>query len=140
LKQQSLSFFLLFCLTLTGCSSTIDYQGENKFQPRIEAFAHAIRWSEFERAQVFIRMRNNQESYQNQDTLKQIKVTKYEFLSEMPQENFEQQTMDIISTYSIDYYHTDNFKIKHQQYVQHWWYDDTAGTWFLDSNLPDFKH
>ncbi|MCK5120961.1 MAG: hypothetical protein KAQ91_03215 [Methylococcales bacterium] len=138
MQQQRCYLFFLLCIGLVGCSSTIDFRGRNKFEPRIKAFAYAIRWSQFEDAQGFIRMRNNRPQQQSLDYLKQIKVTKYQPLKEARQENTDQQTPEILSTYTIDYYHKENYKMKHQSYQQLWWYDDTVGAWFLDSDLPKF--
>lgn len=140
MQQQRGYLFVLLCVCLAGCSSTIDYRGRNKFEPRIKAFAHAIRWSQFEEAQTFIRKRDNRQPLHNLDYLKQVKVTKYEPLKEARQKNTDQQTLEILSTYTIDYYHKENYKIKHQHYQQLWWYDDTVKAWFLDSDLPQFEH
>ncbi|NOR69560.1 MAG: hypothetical protein GQ532_07670 [Methylomarinum sp.] len=139
MQQQRCYLFFLLCIGLVGCSSTIDYRGRNKFEPRIKAFAHTIRWSQFDDAQGFIRKRNNQIPNQDLDYLEQIKVTKYEPLAEQSQIVSDEQTLEKTTTYKIDFYHKANYKIKSQQYEQLWWYDDTVGAWFLDSDLPTFR-
>jgi len=139
LQQQRCYLFFLLCVGLVGCSATMNYKGENKFKARIHAFSHAIRWSQFEEAQGFIRKRNNQAVSQNQDYFKQIKVIKYKSLSEISRKSPDQQGTDIVSTYTIDFYHKGTYKTQHQQYQQLWWYDDAADSWFLDSDLPNFR-
>ena len=138
MQHQKYCLFVLFFISLSGCSS-IGFREKNKFEARIQAFAHSLRWSQFEEAQSFIRLRNKQSPDQNIEYLKQIKITKYEPLSEIARNVPNQESSEITSTYTIDYYHMDNYIIKHHKYEQAWWYDDTVGTWFLDSELPKFK-
>lgn len=139
MHQQKDYLFFLLCISLAGCSSMIDFKSENTFKPRIRAFSKAIRWSQFEKAQTFIRLRNNRLSNPDQDYLKQIKVTRYEPLSELTMENKDSQVMDKMAIYTLEFYHKGNLKIERLQYKQIWWYDETIGTWFLDSELPTFN-
>ena len=53
------------------------YKGENKFESRLDAFSHAMRWSQFEDAEAFVRMRDEQIPSHNIDDLNQVRITKY---------------------------------------------------------------
>lgn len=140
LQQKKKVYFFLLCIGLYGCSSIMDFTHGEKLEPRVRAFSNAIRWSNFEEAQKFVSMRDNQIQNQNMDFLKHIKVTKYSFIKNTTRHNADDETSDIISIYNIDYYHDGNYQIQHLRYEQLWWYDDTMETWFINSGLPPFKY
>ncbi len=132
-------FLFLLCIALVGCYSIVDFNRGNKFEARVRNFSQAIRWSEFEIAMGYIRMRKNHPQELDLDFLNRIKVTKYQTTNKSPEENFDEQTSDIILVYEIDYYVDNSYKIKHLRYEQLWWYDDSVGNWYLDSDLPKFE-
>ena len=116
-----------------------DYVRGTKFEDRVRLYSQAIRWSEFERAAGFIRMREGHAQRQDLDFFNKIKVTKYQSTNKTPKQNFDEQTSDIILVYEIDYFIDDDYKMKHLRYEQLWWYDETVGNWFLDTDLPRFE-
>ncbi len=138
-RQKNWCLFCLLCIGLVGCSWLTDINREHKFETRTRLFSQAIRWSEFERAQEYIRTRDNRPLNPDLAYLNQIKITKYQNTNIVPQENLDAQNLDRILVYEIDYFVKDNYKMKHQRYEQLWWYDESAETWFLDSGLPRFK-
>ena len=139
-RQKHWCLLCLFCIGLVGCSF-IDFRRGNDFGSRVRSFSQAIRWSEFEKAQGYVRKRKREGHVQNPDFdyLKNIKVTKYQSTNKRPAESFEELTSDIILVYEIDYFIKDSYKIKQLSYEQLWWYDTEAGNWFLDSDLPKFE-
>ena len=144
-KQKRWCLFFILYISLTACSSIMDFGRSDKFKPRVTAFSDAMRWSQFENAQGYVLKRNNQPPSHNLDQLSKIKITKYQFIREEPQENIDPRTTgifsihDMFSIYDIDYYLDGDYRLKHLRYEQLWWYDSTEETWFLDSDLPQFK-
>lgn len=139
---QRLKNWCLLCLlsiSFLGCAKVIDFERGNKFETRVRSFSQAIRWSKFERAHAYIRMRKNHSQNHDFDQLNNIKVTKYQTTNRTPEENYDQQTSDIILVYEVDYFDKGSYKVQHLRYEQLWWYDETDNTWFLDSDLPKFK-
>ena len=138
-RQKHWCLLCLLCIGIVGCSSFIDFRQGNDFGYRVRSFSQAIRWSEFEKAQGYVRKREGHVQNPDFDYLKNIKVTKYQSTNKRPAESFEELTSDIILVYEIDYFIKDTFKIKQLSYEQLWWYDTEAGNWFLDSGLPKFE-
>ena len=138
-RQKNWCLLCLLCIGLVGCSWFTEMNRNHKFETRERLFSQAIRWSEFERAQEFIRTRNNRPQNPDFAYLNQIKVTKYQNTNIAPQENFDEQNLDIILVYEIDYFVKDSYKMKHQRYKQLWWYDESVENWFLDTDLPKFR-
>ena len=138
-RQKNWCLLCLLCIGLVGCSSFIDFRRSNDFGYRIGSYSQAIRWSEFEKAQGYVRMREGEVQIPDFDYLKNIKVTNYQSTNKRPAESFEELTSDIILVYEIDYFIKDSYKIKQLSYEQLWWYDIEAGNWFLDSGLPKFE-
>ena len=138
-RQKNWCLLCLLCLVFVGCSSVTDFNLGNKFESRVRLFSQAIRWSEFEKAQGYIRMRDDHPQNQYIDYKDKIKVTKYQTTNKSPQEHYDEQSSDIILVYEIDYFNENNYKIKHLRYEQVWWYDNSARNWFLDSDLPKFE-
>jgi hypothetical protein len=135
-RQKNWFFLFLLFMGLVGCTT---YNRGAKFENRVRFYSQAIRWSEFERAQPFIRMREDHTQKQDLDFFNKIKVTKYQSTDKTPKQNFDEQSSDIILVYEIDYFIDDDYKLKHVRDEQLWWYDETEGDWFLDSGLPKFK-
>ena len=143
-QQKRWCLFFILYISLTACSTIRNYDQTNKFKARTSAFSNAIRWGQFEQAQRYILKRNDQPPSQNLEHLAKIKIAKYKSIREEPQENIHPKTSGLLSThdmhlvYEIDYYLDSDYRVKHLRYEQLWWYDDTAETWFLDSELPQF--
>ena len=138
-RQINWCLLCLLCISIVGCARLTTYNRGTKFENRVRLYSQAVRWSEFERAQGFIRMRKGHAQNQDLDAFNNIKVTKYQSTNKTPKENFDEQTSDIILVYEIDYFVEDNYKMKHVRYEQLWWYDETVENWFLDSDLPRFE-
>jgi len=140
LKQQKHCCLLcLLCIGLVGCSSLLDFKQGNDFGSRVYSFSQAIRWSNFEKAQEYVRKREGHVQNPDFDYLKNIKVTKYQSTNKRPEESFKEVTSNIILVYEIEYFIKDTYKIKQLSYEQIWWYDTEAGNWFLNSDLPKFE-
>ena len=46
---------------------------------------------------------------------------------------------EAVVTGEFDYYREDYGTVKKLDFEQHWWYDDDAGHWYLESPFPKFK-
>jgi len=130
---------LLLTVILSACASVTEFRRGNIYEARVYQFSHDLRWGDYEKAYAYIKMRDRPPKPLDLDYLKQIRVTRYELIKEMPLASDEKGATEIQSLYEVDFYHRSNNIVKNFRYQQVWWYDKTLDNWFLDTDLPDFK-
>jgi len=142
LQRRSIYLFwlLLFsAVLLSACASLTEYRRKNLYEARVSRFSHDLRWGDYEKAATYIKMRDKQPKTLDLDYLKQIRITRYDLISEKPLASDEKVPTEIQSVYAVDFYDSSNNIVQTFRYQQVWWFDETLDNWFLDTNLPDFK-
>ena len=126
---------LLLVLFFAGCASIKDLQKTGKFEETAEVYGHALRWSDFNTAQAFVKHEASDDTMTDTDQLKQIKVTAYNVKRSVatPDKNTVNQEVE------ISYYRLSNPVVITLTDRQVWEYDPETSTWHLTTGLPDFK-
>jgi hypothetical protein len=134
MKRFGLAFIpVLFFLS--GCATVKDLTYKKKFDDASKVYGNAIRWSEFETAQQFLRTGGADATTANLLHLNEFKVTSYEVKQTKPLEDILQVRQEA----EIKYYKKGSLIEKTLRDLQLWEYDKDRKKWFLISGLPDFK-
>ena len=125
----------LLALLIAGCASVPDLVRQTKFGRTVRAYEKAIRWSEFETAEVFLKDTAKEKKPPDLNKLKLIKVIEYE----VKETALLKDQSRVLQVAEIQYYRDDSIVVKTVTDHQVWEYDATKKNWYLLSGLPDFK-
>jgi len=134
MKKPVLPIFLLIMM-IAGCANLSSKHQMNMFDQISRAFRSAIRWSDFETANNFIKDSQTESNTPDFRKLKNIKVTLYEVKQIIPV-NGKSKVRQIVE---INYFKLDEMIEKTLVYDQLWEYDAADKRWYLKGGLPDFK-
>ena len=123
--------FLLSVTVLTACNSNPSKDAET-LRSKAKAYGKLIRWKAYDDASAYIKLRNGSSAVVNSELLDEIRVTKYEVVSLVLNEQQDEATI----TAEISYYH-ERVNNLHDIRDKQIWYKD-SGSWYLDGNLPPF--
>ncbi|MDR2012860.1 MAG: hypothetical protein LBQ20_07450 [Rhodanobacter sp.] len=127
---------LSLVLALTGCSTSTSSKQDN-LQNTLRAYALALRWNDFTRAQAFIDPKTRTEHPPTALELarfKQVQVVSYEERSTLPSGKDEVTQVVEIGLVNVNSQSARSV-IDHQL----WRYDDQSKHWWLVSGLPDIS-
>jgi hypothetical protein len=133
-KNLRLSVFLLLLL-VPGCTTISDRLTMNKFSEASRAYGEAILWSHFEAANLYRKSGGDADKPPDFEKLKTIKVAMYD----VKQIDLAEDKRHVNQVVEIKYYKLDNMIIKTVRDEQLWEYDPKENSWYLSSDLPQFK-
>jgi hypothetical protein len=120
---------------LAACATVKDMTYRKKFDQASQAYGDAIRWSEFETAQQFVRTEGAGAATANLARLNEFKVTSYDVKHTTPLEELLQVRQEA----EIKYYKKGSLIEKTLRDLQLWEYDEERNRWYLVSGFPAFK-
>lgn len=118
-----------------GCATFMESRKMNRFDQAADAYGKAIRWSDFQAAQGFLKITSSEENLPDPDVLKQIRVVDYEVNQSHP--SADKQTVQQVVT--ITYYRSNESLVKELTENELWQYDELSGKWLLNSGFPKFR-
>jgi hypothetical protein len=125
----------IFILMIFACASIKETKKLGLFDETTRAYARAIRWTDFETANAFLKISDSDSKLPDFEKLKQIKVTSYE----VKQTILATDKSGAIHIVEIQYFNVRNVTVKTLRDRQFWEYDEKEERWFLISGLPDFE-
>jgi len=120
------------CIILSGCLAGGSSKEAEDLHTVANTYGKLIRWRAYDEAAGHIRRRDGQPPNVNTEALKEIRVTKYEVLTIIL--NDEQTEANV--TAEISYYHERVNSVRTIRDKQLWWKDIDSGGWFIDGELP----
>jgi hypothetical protein len=144
-----------FVLTLSGCGPVERIKAAEygtQLSDTTRTYSKAIRWSEFEAARQFLRRQPEVADAPPRPAgarvrpgstvklspitrdLSKIKVTKARIIQQV----VSKDGLDAEVGMEVEYFHDDLRNVTKIIDIQHWWYDQEIGRWFLDGDIPDF--
>jgi hypothetical protein len=126
---------LLITPLIIACATFARIKQTEMFERTSEAYAKAIRWSDFEAANRYRKAILTQKKPPDLDALTQIKVTSYE----VKEVGISKEVTQVRQIVEIGYYKIDGIIEKSLRDQQIWVYDPVDKRWYLNSNLPDFQ-
>ncbi|MDW3095739.1 MAG: hypothetical protein R8G33_08715 [Gammaproteobacteria bacterium] len=124
--------FLLSVSMLSGCNSNPKKDAED-LKYKAKAYGKLIRWKAYEDAASYIKTRDGSSVELNTKILDEIRVTKYEVVSIVMNEQLDEAS--VIA--EIAYYHERVNSVHDIRDKQVWWKDE-SGVWYMDGQLPPF--
>lgn len=126
---------VLFSLALLGgCAGIGDAYRFDEFEKTARAYGRLIRWSDFERAVVFLKL-DASTSLPDLERLKQFQVTSYDALDS----RYAEDKKTITQVVKIEYLVRSRMAERTLTDQQVWEYSKTHERWVLTSGFPDFK-
>jgi hypothetical protein len=125
----------LLALLVFGCASLELSKQMKKFDLMSENYATAIKWSDFEAAYYSSKDTQIESKPPDLSKLKLVKVTSYEVRQFIVSED-KSQVRQIVE---INYYKLNYNVVRTILDHQLWEYDPEGKSWYLRSELPDFK-
>jgi len=125
---------VLMVAALGGCSSIGESYRAEEYEKTTRAYGRLIRWSDFERAVVFLRV-DAATSLPDLERLKQFQVTSYEALDARYSEDRKKVTQIV----KIEYLVLSRMAERSLTDRQEWEYSEPQKRWVLTSGFPVFK-
>jgi hypothetical protein len=119
-KAMALQKIMIFVtvLLIIGCAEINEFTKLDNFDATSRAYAFAIRWSDFNEAEIYIKPSTDY-------VIKKTAVS-------------EDQNQ-VIQIVEVTYYRNDRMVVKSIPEKELWEWDEEAQKWELSSGLPDFK-
>ena len=148
-KAFQMMIVLLLLFNLTACAKYTHNKREKALEASMKTFEGFFRWQDFESAFGYIQLREGTVKIPNFDYLKGVKVTGYKIMgligerglvsgrAEIGEKSENADITEKTVTVMIEYYHTDNSRVKTLRYTHVWWYSFEAEHWFIDSQFPE---
>lgn len=128
-------FFLIIAALTSGCAHLSSEKKYEKLEATQKLFWKSLRWKSYEGAVRVIRFRNPARKLASIDNLNRITLTNYEEGASISTGEEDVYTTDVIFSYVQD----ETGRLLQVKHHETWWYDKEAKSWFLDSDMPDFK-
>jgi hypothetical protein len=124
----------LAVVLLAACASIGDAFRMDEFDKTARAYGRLIRWSDFEKAVVFLKL-DASTSLPDLERLKQFQVTGYEALDA----RFSENKRTVTQIVKIEYLVRSRMVERALTDQQVWEYSETLERWVLTSGFPPFK-
>lgn len=133
--MQRLIALLLLAAFLGGCATMDERKKSVTLATATRHYQNAIRWGDYETANIYRIQHDAGAQTQDPGRLKRFRVTSYETLNTVLNEDETRATIIV----QIRYYDEERMKEVTLTDRQSWEYDSELGQWFLDSPLPAFR-
>ena len=128
---------LLFSLVLliSACGNMQEKLKVQNLDKAIDEYAYALRWKRIDDAVSFHRNKDGSKPDINVGPMDDIRVTGFNIENKVLGHDMKDCTV----TGELKYYKEDYGMLRTLKFEQHWWYDEEAKRWFVDSPFPEFK-
>ena len=135
--QKGLTVTIVMLMLLgfsSGCARLEAEEKSLQLQDLTRAYRKAIRWSEFEVANDYIRHRDNSGFEYDKTFHDGIRVISIE----ISKRDVSMENLEATVTMEISYYHIDQGSVRSIEDIQFWWYDAATERWYLEGLFPAF--
>ena len=131
MPRARLAIFAIIVFII-GCKTIPEYQKEDKFSDTTAVYEHAISWSDYQSASAFLPPEEAEKI--DYEKLKSIKVTSYN----AKKIAISDDHLNVARIVEISYFNKNDMVVRTFSEEELWEYDETKGSWFLNSGFPDF--
>lgn len=121
----------IWVVAAIGCAGLAELGQQGAYQDTTKAYAHAMRWSDFDTAMIFVR----QPDAASLEALKNIKITTYEVKHNL----VVQDGTRIRQIASVAYFKNSDMLLKSISVEETWEFNQEDEQWYLVKGFPDFK-
>ena len=133
-KIRSIIYLLSF-IFLSGCFASSPSKDVENLHAEVKTYGKFIRWRAYDEAAGYIRHPDGEAINVNTEALQEIRVTKYEVLTVILNDEKTEATV----TAEISYYHERVNNVHTVQDNQLWWRDEESGRWYINGPLPELN-
>jgi len=119
---------------LGGCGSIADAYRFDEYEKTARAYGRLIRWSDFEKAVVFLRL-DASTSLPDLERIRQFQVTSYDAVDA----RYSPEKKTVTQLVKIEYLVLSRMAERTLTDQQEWEYSETLKRWVLTSGFPAFK-
>lgn len=130
-----LSFFLIIVVLTSGCAHLSSEKKYEKLEATQKLYWKSLRWKSYEGAARVIRFRNPARQLASIENLNRITLTNYEEGASVSTGEDDVYVTDVI----FSYVQNETGRLLQVKHRETWWYDEETKSWYLDSDMPDFK-
>ncbi len=113
------AYLIFLTILMIGCTSVSEMRRIDQFEDIARSYELAIRWSDFEKASVFLEDQENPALPAQIEHLKQYQVTSYEVTQFLPSADKSQ----VIVFANVQYFKKSGLIVKNYSHRQLWKYD-----------------
>lgn len=118
-------------IAVFGCAGLADLGKKESYHDITKAYAHSMRWSDFDTATLFVR----QPGLPDTESLNNIKITSYE----VKQHLVIQEGSRIRQVARVAYFKKSDMLLKTVSVEEIWKFDEEDEQWYLVKGFPDFE-
>lgn len=124
--------YMLCCVILGACLASVPSKDVENLNAEVKTYGKFIRWRAYDEAAAYIKHPEGESISVNTEELQEIRVTKYQVLTVILNEEKTEATV----TAEISYYHERVNNVHTIQDKQLWWLDEDSGRWYVNGPLP----
>lgn len=124
--------YILCCIILGACLASVPSKDVENLNTEVKTYGKFIRWRAYDEAAAYVKHPDGEAININTEVLQEIRVTKYEVLTVILNEEKTEATV----TAEISYYHERVNNVHTIQDIQLWWLDEESGRWYINGPLP----
>jgi hypothetical protein len=107
----------------------------SELETKVDAYERALCWGDYQVVPSLMKMQGTDRQNTDLKKLENIKVTSCQLLDMQISED----KLRVHQAVKINYFNTDSLIVKSLIDKRLWEYDEKQKTWYLQSDLPDFK-
>ena len=130
---RSRGLILLLSLLLCACAAVQEKNRAAVLDLHLIRFEKALRWHDHAQVAGYLR-RKDDVPVEWVPPPEQVRITAYEIQSL----NIDPDTSHAVARVAIDYYYSDELKVRSVDYLQQWWYDPERRRWWIENAPPPF--
>ena len=133
--MKRLVLILVMLAAAAGCGGTGPKKKLELLDEAMLQYNQALRWGRYDDAQEYHVTRDGGHGQINPADMNVIRITGLDVQNKTVNDEVTEATV----SGQINYYRTDQGKLRQQPLNQVWWYEEESKRWLLDSEPPVFK-
>ena len=135
MNKVRIGIVLYLVAVLSGCGGQGNKKRVSVLEESIENYTQALRWNMMDDAASYHVNRDGEKAMIDLEPVKSIRVTSYHITGKTINDDFTEASVNG----ELNYYSTDYGTLSELPLNQKWWYQESSGKWFLESDFPEFK-
>ncbi len=130
---RSRTLILLLSLLLCACAAVKEKNRAAVLDLHLIRFEKALRWHDYAQVAGYLRRKDGAQ-VEWAPPPEEVKITAYEIQSL----SIDPEAGRAVARVTIDYYYSDELKVRRVEYLQSWWYDPETRRWWVENAPPRF--
>jgi len=128
-------FIFSLVLLLCACGHLQERRRVQTLDKAIDDYAYALRWKRIDDAVSYHKNKDGTKPNIDVKLMNDVRVTGFSIDKKV----LGKEMMDAVVTGEFKYYKEDYGTVHTLKFEQHWWFDEDAERWYVESAFPVFK-